>query len=183
LALRQSITRPYRGTVFPRAAQFAHLAAGMLLIGELAQTVGVNAKTIRYYEAVGLLPPPARSESGYRLYDQDEVWKVQFILKAKALSLTLAEIREILSLRDRGVSPCDRVLSLVQRKIDSINEQMRLLGTLRDDLESLRKEARQTRDAGRADVCSIIESHGAIRPRPSGDKRQRSDGRHQRTGA
>ncbi len=66
-----------------------------LTIGELAKQLQLNPKTIRYYEEVGLLPEPQRSESGYRLYSRDEMERLQLVKRAKLLGLSLAEIKEI----------------------------------------------------------------------------------------
>ncbi|PSO54940.1 MAG: heavy metal-responsive transcriptional regulator, partial [Actinobacteria bacterium QS_5_72_10] len=65
-------------------------------IGELGDVVGVNPKTIRYYEDIGLLPQPARTTGGDRTYDQDDVDRLAFIRRAQQLGLHLDEIREIL---------------------------------------------------------------------------------------
>lgn len=64
---------------------------GRLTIGRLATEAGVPADTIRYYESVGLLPPPARSEAGYRLYPRAELRRLRLIRRAKLLGLSLAE--------------------------------------------------------------------------------------------
>lgn len=145
-----------------------------LRIGELADQFHLNPKTIRYYERVGLLTPDDRSAGGYRLYDAGAIWRLEFILKAKALGLTLQEIREILTLRDRGESPCERVLALTDHKISSIEAQVRALSDFREDLLRLRTEAGHTRSA-EACVCGIIEQHqpqgGAERSRTMAVKR------------
>src|SRR5713101_3882193 len=74
-------------------------AATRMKIGEVADRGGVNLQTIRYYEREGLLPQPPRLPSGYRVYTQPTVRRVRFIKRAQELGFTLAEIRELLSLR------------------------------------------------------------------------------------
>jgi DNA-binding transcriptional MerR regulator len=69
-------------------------------IGELATRFGLNPKTIRYYEEIGLLPRAERSDSGYRLYDEHDVERLGFIRRAKTLGLSLDEIRDILSVQE-----------------------------------------------------------------------------------
>src|SRR5690606_16567547 len=71
-------------------------------IGELAERLGVNPKTIRYYESIGLLSPPERTPAGYRIYGEDALERLTFIKTAQRLGITLDETREILALRDRG---------------------------------------------------------------------------------
>lgn len=73
-------------------------------IGELAVHFSLNPKTIRYYQEIGLLPRAHRSESGYRLYDELDAERLNFIRRAKTLGLSLDEIRDILSVEGRGRS-------------------------------------------------------------------------------
>ena len=61
-------------------------------IGKIARAVGLGAETVRFYERQGLIPPPARSPAGYRLYDADAIARLRFIGRAKTLGFTLAEI-------------------------------------------------------------------------------------------
>jgi MerR family copper efflux transcriptional regulator len=75
-----------------------------LKIGEVAERSGVNLQTIRYYEREGLLPEPARLTSGYRIFPLDTVRRVQFIKRAQGLGFSLAEVRELLSLRENADS-------------------------------------------------------------------------------
>ncbi len=127
-------------------------------IGELAAELGLNTKTIRYYERIGLMPEPQRTESGYRLYDEGAFKRLQFILKAKTIGLSLEEIGEILSLRDDDERPCERVLAMVEDKIAAIDAQLRTLKDLRAELTGVRDEATATmRHDG--SICSIIEEH------------------------
>ena len=79
-------------------------------IGELAARFGLNPKTIRYYEEIGLLKRADRTESGYRLYTRQDVERLGFIRRAKMLGLSLDEIRDILSVQQKGSPPCSQVL-------------------------------------------------------------------------
>lgn len=132
-----------------------------LQIGELASRCGVSSKTIRYYERIGLLPDPPRSDAGYRLYGSAAEERLGFILKAKTLGLSLDEIREILSLRDDGDCPCGHVLRLVDDKIAAIDEQARALAELREELVELQREADATGERGNGAVCRLIEGRAA----------------------
>ena len=86
-----------------------------LLIGEVAERTGLSAPTIRYYESIGLVKPPARSEAGYRRYSDTTVEELRFIKKAQALGFSLDEIAEILKLSRAGRRPCSHVLDLAHR--------------------------------------------------------------------
>jgi DNA-binding transcriptional MerR regulator len=127
-------------------------------IGELAATAGVSAKTIRYYEAIGLLPPPARTLAGYRTYGPADRERLHFIRTARDLGLTLAEIRAVLDLRDGGQPPCTHVRELLNHKIAAIDAQLRALTAWRRELVRLRDTAVAPGAPG-AHCCPIIEGH------------------------
>ncbi|GAB4430186.1 MAG: Cd(II)/Pb(II)-responsive transcriptional regulator [Chloroflexi bacterium OHK40] len=127
-----------------------------LRIGQLAAAVGLNPKTIRFYEQLGLLPAPPRTTAGYRLYDAIDVERLQFIRKAKALGLSLTEIGEILALRQSGTAPCRLVISMIERKLVAIAAQRQALQMFEQELQVLRDEALGTMDR-EAQTCSVIE--------------------------
>ena len=98
---------PYSGTGFILAAMKG--AAGTISSGELARRAGVGVETLRYYERRGLLAPAARSESGYRQFDEASVVRLRFIRRAQAHGFTLEEIAELLELACDGRSTCTEV--------------------------------------------------------------------------
>ena len=108
-----------------------------LFIGSLAKQAGVNPKTIRYYEAVGVLPPAQRGENRYRLYPRETVELLQFIAKAKAFGFTLSEIRDIVGVRRQGHQPCTHVRSLVEQKLVDLDQMLADCVTLRKRLKRL----------------------------------------------
>src|SRR5438876_7061955 len=108
-------------------------------IGELAAQLGMNPKTIRYYEDLGLLPAPQRASNGYRAYAAADRERLEFIARAKAIGFTLEEIAEILDLRRAGQQPCEHVLMLLDRKLATVEEQLRKLVDVREDLTALRE--------------------------------------------
>jgi DNA-binding transcriptional MerR regulator len=130
-------------------------------IGELATRLQLNPKTIRYYERIGLLPEPRRTPAGYRLYDSQTVARLEFILKAKQIGLSLAEIHDVLSLKDNGQKPCQHVLSLVEQKVAMIDKQLRILGEMRGELLSLKDEAAKDLQCT-GNICSLIEAHASL---------------------
>jgi DNA-binding transcriptional MerR regulator len=125
-------------------------------IGELAATVSVPAKTIRYYEAIGLLPPPERHANGYRSYGPPAGDRLRFVKAAQAVGFTLGEIKEILTLRDAGEEPCGHVLELVDRRERDIAEQITALEDMRAELRRLAVRARAA-SGGDSSYCHLIE--------------------------
>ncbi len=135
----------------------------LMRIGELAAELGLNPKTIRYYEEIGLLRQPRRTRAGYRLYDAADREQLRFILKAKAVGLTLAEIKLVRDVRSNGQQPCTHVLALLDQKLAAVDEQLRALSEFRRELVALRAGAAETMGA-EACVCGIIERHVAGKP-------------------
>ncbi len=84
-------------------------ATARLVIGTLSKRTGCNIETIRYYERVGLLPTPARSAGGYRLYGTDHLKRLTFIRRARALGFSIDEVRTLLKLADERKRPCAEV--------------------------------------------------------------------------
>ncbi len=115
----------------------------MLTIGRLARLTGMETKTLRYYDRVGLVRPGARTAARYRLYDEGAADRLQFIRRAKALGMSLADISRILAVRDQGVAPCQHVLDLVTRNTARLETQIQHLKSLRRDLIRLRRELRR----------------------------------------
>jgi MerR family copper efflux transcriptional regulator len=108
-----------------------------MTIGRLAKEAGVNIDTIRYYERNGLIPEPMRRASGYREYQVADFRRLRFILRAKDLGFTLAEIGELLSLSGdkdvRGVKRrAEQRLEQVEYKIKELQRVRRGLKTLVD---------------------------------------------------
>jgi DNA-binding transcriptional MerR regulator len=129
-------------------------------IGEISHRFGLNPRTIRYYETIGVLPQAARTESGYRLYTQDAVDRLEFILKAKTLGLTLEEVRRILSLHDEGVAPCEHTKDFIRSKVQEADEKIAALQALKKTLSKALK-SRFSRHS--ASFCPIIEEAGTKR--------------------
>jgi MerR family copper efflux transcriptional regulator len=104
---------------------------GGLKIGELARKAGVTAKAIRFYERRRILPAARRSASGYRLYGDDAVEMLRFVKQATGLGLTLAEIRDIVAIRQGGRPPCTHVHQLLRDKADELDRKLKDLVDLR----------------------------------------------------
>ncbi|MCV7194935.1 MerR family DNA-binding protein [Mycobacterium angelicum] len=128
-------------------------------VGGAARAVGVSSKAIRIWEAKGLLRPAERSKAGYRLFTEDDIEVLRFIGRAKALGLTLAEIKDILDLHRQGTAPCDQVTTMLDEHIRGIDRTIADLQALRAALSAARRTARtQQRRGQRATICRIIET-------------------------
>jgi DNA-binding transcriptional MerR regulator len=127
-------------------------------IGELAAVSGVTAKTIRYYEDIGVLDPPARTPSGYRQYTPEATNRLAFIRSAQAVGLSLGEIRGIVALRDRGTTPCGHVLDLITARAADLDRRISELRRLRAELGRLEDRAQHLdpADCDPQRVCHLI---------------------------
>jgi DNA-binding transcriptional MerR regulator len=112
-------------------------SSGGLRVGELAEAVGVTADTVRYYERAGLLPPPARTSSGYRAYDAGAVDRMRFIQGAQRLGLRLADIQDLLAVRDTGSCPCEPAEHLLRRRLAELDAEMARLAALRTEMVAM----------------------------------------------
>lgn len=131
-------------------------------IGQLAKVAGVSTSALRYYEEAGLLGPGARTEAGYRLYGSEAIGKLQFIRRAKALGLSLAEVRHLVMSPDvdRGVER-DRLRHMVAHKLAETRARVAQLQGLEGELESL--YVRLLRVPG-PDVCGHVGDCGCWLP-------------------
>jgi MerR family transcriptional regulator, copper efflux regulator len=126
-----------------------------LKIGKVAEQGGVNLQTIRYYEREGLLPRPPRLASGYRMFPEDTVPCIRFIKRAQELRFTLAEIRELLTLRVEKGRGSSEVRSLAESRIADIEGKTRRLTAMKSALSEL---ARRCFDHSPASECTILRS-------------------------
>ncbi|HVR79958.1 MAG TPA: heavy metal-responsive transcriptional regulator [Acidimicrobiia bacterium] len=129
-------------------------------IGEVARKVGVATSAIRFYEETGLIPEPERTPSGYRVYDSAVIDRLAFIRAGQAVGLTLGELAEVLQIRDRGEAPCRHVTDLIGIHIREIDDRIRDLRKLRQDLAGLAETAAAFNPAecSPESVCRILNS-------------------------
>src|SRR5574341_515007 len=133
----------------------------MFPIGELSDRTGISTKAIRYYEEVGVLPPARRNdENGYRLYDEADVERLNFIRRTRALDFALEDIAEILAFRDREEPPCHYVMTLMETQIEQISARIRDLERIRDELINLHEAGRSLPEdvQMRSCVCHLIQT-------------------------
>ena len=130
-----------------------------MTVGAAAQAAGVSSKSVRLWESKGLLSPADRTEAGYRLFTDQDVAVLRFIRQAKALDLSLAEIKDILDLQRGGATPCGRVTELLDTHIADLDRTLTDLRQLRRSLIAARRTAREGQRRGdTAVVCQLIEN-------------------------
>jgi DNA-binding transcriptional MerR regulator len=122
-----------------------------MTIGALARAAGVNVETVRYYERRGLLAAPLRTSSGYRQYDDEALWRLQFVARAKRLGFTLAEITDLL--QNDGARGVDDVLDAARSKLVALDKRRQALDAQRARLERL---VRTCEDGADADCTSLV---------------------------
>ncbi|KAA3643978.1 MAG: heavy metal-responsive transcriptional regulator [Chloroflexi bacterium] len=130
-------------------------------IGLVADELGINPKTIRYYEERELIPEAERNQTGYRVYSQDAIERIGFILRARDLDFSLDDIGEILELRERGEAPCLYVTDLVSHRLLDIDAKIAALQQLRGELEVIQTEAQslpREKIVNKDCICHLIEN-------------------------
>lgn len=132
-------------------------------IGELATAAGVTTKTLRFYETAELLPPPQRTASGYRNYDAQTLDRLSFIRSAQRAGLTLAQISEILAIRDRGYAPCQHMAEQVARRLQEVDQRLAELRATRRELRHLRDRLAELdpTECVPDEVCSAVNDSPA----------------------
>ncbi len=135
-------------------------------IGELAKATHSDVDTIRYYEKIGILPKPARTEGNYRHYGEAQADRLRFVRHCRSLDMTLDEIRVLLRFRDGPESNCGEVNQLLDEHIGHVTTRIAALTLLEKELRKLR---RQCRKAQKAKDCGILAGIGR-RAVPAKDK-------------
>jgi MerR family copper efflux transcriptional regulator len=132
-------------------------------IGQVAKTSGVAAKTIRYYEEIGVLPLPRRAASGYRLYDQPGLERLRFIRRARSLGLPLHQLKTLTTTmnggRHAGFRP--QLLSLVRDQLAVVRERAAELEVLRQQLEHVLQRMETSAPRRHAGACRCLETASA----------------------
>lgn len=127
--------------------------AEQMTIGRLGQATGVLPETIRYYEQIGLLPTPARTAGGYRIYTPEHVRRLKFIRRSRELGLSVESVRELLTLANDRLRPCARVDRLVREHVHELDHRIAGLERLRRALQQLADSCR----GGKVAECRILE--------------------------
>lgn len=106
-------------------------------IGAAAKASGVSAKMIRHYESVGLLPPAARTDAGYRVYSEKDIRTLQFIRRSRDLGFSIEEIRSLVSLWQDKTRPSREVKALARQHLDFLDRKLEELQSMKNALAHL----------------------------------------------
>ncbi|MCF8721972.1 MerR family transcriptional regulator [Nitrospina gracilis] len=128
--------------------------ADPMTIGGLSRQTDCGIETIRYYEKVGMLPKPRRTEGGHRIYTEAHARRLQFIRRARALGFSLDNVRRLLTLSEGRQKSCDKVQTLAEAHLEDIRSRIRDLKAMEKVLKELVSQC-----TGRtAPACPILDS-------------------------
>jgi len=134
-----------------------------MTVGEIAIQAGVTPDAVRYYVRIGLLHPERNPENGYRLFSASDIDRLRFVVRAKVLGFTLAEMRQVFSDIEAGYSPCPNVRNTLQRRITENKKIIAGLVALQERMEQAQKEWQEIPDNMPSDkiFCHLIEPNSA----------------------
>jgi Hg(II)-responsive transcriptional regulator len=133
---------------------------------ELAARAGVNPQTLRYYERRGLLPPPARTPSGYREFDEAAVSRMQFIKRAQSVGFSLAEVETLLHLSAGQPTDCHGARELATVKISELDQRIRDLRSVRRLLDRFVEQCDEATEPGHCPMLAeLSEDQSTAVPR------------------
>lgn len=121
-------------------------------IGDISERLGLSADTLRYYEKIGLLPKVNRTAAGIRVYSNKDISRLKFIQRAQKMNFSLAEIKDLLQMREDPQHARTEVRELTHRKLTEIENHLQDLNTLRNELTLLVNLCTASEDG-----CPIIE--------------------------
>lgn len=133
-----------------------------LSIGELSRASGVKVPTIRYYEQVGLMPAPRRTEGQQRRYGEAEVSRLNFIRHARELGFEIEAIRELLAMSGNPDQSCTEADAIARRHLAEVERRIGQLVALREELRRMVDECSHGRVA-ECRVIQVLEDHGKCR--------------------
>ena len=145
--MRTALKSPQQAIVERRAT---------LKIGEVSKRSGIGIEALRFYERSGLLGRPARTQSGYRVYDEGALERLDFIKRAQVLGFSLDEIKRIIADKQAGRSPCAEVREIVRERLQELDERMKEMRRYRKELGAALAEWDET-GALDGHVCGLIE--------------------------
>lgn len=127
-----------------------------LKIGEVAKESGIGVEALRFYERSGLLGRPARTQSGYRVYEAAVLERLDFIKRAQVIGFSLDEIKQIIAEKQAGHSPCLEVREIVRHRLEDLDERMKEMRKYRRELGNALQQWEETGELD-GHVCGLIE--------------------------
>ena len=128
-------------------------------VNELANKLDVTADTVRYYTRIGILQPIKSIENGYKHYSKDDESRLRFVLKAKNLGFSVSEIQDIMTISEKGDSPCCEVRELVKKHIEQTNHKIAELEALKGNMTKAVDawETIEDKEPDEQNICELIE--------------------------
>lgn len=123
--------------------------------GKAAKEAGVNIETLRYYENIGVIPEPFRSESGYRLYTEEAIQRIRFVKVMQKLGFTLQEIKELLDIKMDSETACRETSHIVHQKIGDVKDKISSLNCILETLKNMERTCSMNKTK---EGCPILES-------------------------
>jgi DNA-binding transcriptional MerR regulator len=127
-------------------------------IGDLAGDTGVKIPTIRYYESIGLLPPPPRTEGNQRRYDRAARDRLRFIAHARAMGFPMPSLKAMLRIAGHKDAPCDDIDALVRGRLTEVDDRIARLTALRSELHAM-LESHHHGTVGECRVLEVLSDH------------------------
>ncbi|HIK15086.1 MAG TPA: heavy metal-responsive transcriptional regulator [Leptolyngbyaceae cyanobacterium M33_DOE_097] len=135
----------------------------MFQVGEVSRRLGLNPQTLYFYERIGLMPSPKRTAAGYRLYEQPDLDRLSFITQAKALGLSLDDIKDLLILQDGQQLSCQDVYDRLLKKVQHIDDMIHQLQTLKAQLNPLLNQCqRSLAQTSTGQQCVVFQQHPLV---------------------
>lgn len=136
------------------------MGTASLQIGQVAEKTGLSVDAIRFYERSGLLPRPARTQGGYRLYQEEQIADLDFIQRAQRLGFSLNEIRELFSIQRHPPQVCVHVRDLIAQKLSVVRAKIAELHSLETELAGALRQCRTAlrRPSKHEDCCPVLEA-------------------------
>lgn len=131
--------------------------------GEVAEQSGVSRETVRYYEKRRLIPKPSRTAAGYRQYTDEHVERIRFVKRAQELGFTLAEIKELLSLRADPETGSPQVKHQAREKVAEVEEKIRDLRRIKEALTRLISSCDESRETAGCPIVEAMQDDEALR--------------------
>jgi MerR family Zn(II)-responsive transcriptional regulator of zntA len=129
-----------------------------LLIKELSKKLDMNPKTIRFYEDIGVIPKAERNVSNYRIYTQNDVKRLGFVKKARELGLTIENIKNIMSIREKGNLPGNEVVDLLEKESVDLEQKIKEMIAFKEKLDKCIKNFKKNINVcSSGDICGLIE--------------------------
>lgn len=148
-----------------------------LKIGDVARVTDTAADTIRYYEKIGLLSPGERADNNYRGYGPSAVERLRFIRRCRQLDMSIAEIGQVLAVKDDPAAPCGPALAVMREHLQHVKARIAELRQLQRDLNALL----ETCSGSSSGSCEMLSALSTQRPKNPGEKPPRESTAHPRT--